>query len=205
MRLRVTGVGGASRFARRLAWLAILAWVLVPAATGRAADTPFAPPALPATSAEMSSASWLEHIAMQLESEAMSDVSMLPDTPAALAREWRSFDRNGSALGALVNLGWVVLAACIALFAEKAVARGISRNLRRAMRERIDGPSLPGLLLLLVCDVVGVAVFVGVFSYSRRHWLMAAGVTMTLGLFATEVLIRWRLASLVIATMLRPK
>ncbi len=219
MRLRFKGVGGAPGFGGRVVWLAILAWSLawplafiaVPAATSRAADTPVASPpvapplvAPPAAAAEMSSAGWLEHIAMKLESEAMSDISMLSDTPAALEREWRSFDRNGSALGALVNLGWVVLAAVIALVAEKAVARGLSRNLRRAMRERIDGPSLPGLLLLLLCDVVGVAVFVGVFSYSRRHWLMEAGVTMTLGLFATEVVIRWRLASLVIGAMLRP-
>jgi small-conductance mechanosensitive channel len=201
MRLRFNGVGGAPRFGRRVAWLAILAWsiawITIPAATGRAADTTVA--------AEMSSAGWLETIAMKLEKEAMADVSMLPDTPAALEREWRSFDRDGSALGALVNLGWVVLAAAIALFAEKAVARGLSRNLRRAMRVRPGGPTLISLLLLLLCDVVGVAVFVAVFSYSRRHWLMSAGVTTTLALFATEVLILWRLASLVVGAMLRPR
>ena len=208
MRLRLNGVGGAPRFGRRLAWLAVLAWsiawIAVPAATGRAADTPAAAAAV-APAAEMSSAGWLEHIAMKLEKEAMSDVSMLPDTPAALAREWRSFDRDGSTLGALVSLGWVVLAAAIALLAEKAASRGLSRNLRRAMRARPGGPTLIGLLLLLLCDVVGVAVFVAVFSYSRRHWLMRLGVTMTLGLFATEVLIRWRLASLVVGAMLRPR
>jgi small-conductance mechanosensitive channel len=187
-----------------LAWLAILAlsiaWIAGPAATGQAADTP----AAAAPAAEMSSAGWLENIAMKLEKEAMSDVSMLPDAPAALGREWRAFDRDGSALGALVNLGWVVLAAAIALFAEKAVARGFSRNLRRTMRARPGGPTLISLLLLLLCDVVGVAVFVAVFSYSRRHWLVSAGITTTLGLFATEVLIRWRLASLVVGAMLRP-
>jgi moderate conductance mechanosensitive channel len=205
MRQRFNGVGGAPRFGRRLAWLAILAWsiawIAVPAATGRAADTPVAV----APAAEMSSAGWLEHIAMKLEKEALSDVGMLPDTPAALAREWRSFDRDGSTLGALVSLGWVVLAAAIALLAEKAASRGLSRNLRRTMRDRPGGPTLISLLLLLLCDVVGVAVFVAVFSYSRRHWLMSAGVTMTLGLFATEVLIRWRLASLVVGAMLRPR
>src|SRR5439155_415505 len=79
----------------------------------------------------MSSAGWLQNVFMKLEHEAMSDVSMLPDTPGALAREWRTFDRDGSATGALINLGWVVLAACLALLAERCVARGLSRRLRR--------------------------------------------------------------------------
>jgi hypothetical protein len=69
---------------------------------------------------------------MKLEKEAMSDVGMLPDTPAALAREWRSFDRDSSALGALASLGWVVLAAIVStlavlfimLFLEKLTERG---------------------------------------------------------------------------------
>ena len=71
------------------------------------------------------------HLAMRLEHEAMSDISMLPDTPGALVRQWRSFDRDGSALGALINVGWVALAACVAVLAEKAVARGLSRRVRR--------------------------------------------------------------------------
>src|SRR5712692_9621326 len=100
MRLRFTGVGGAFRLGRGLIWLAILASLLGPSATGRAADAPATPP----MGGEMSSAGWVEHIAMKLESEAMSDVSMLPDTTDALAREWRSFDKKGSALGALINL-----------------------------------------------------------------------------------------------------
>jgi small-conductance mechanosensitive channel len=203
MRLRFNGVGGAPRFGRRLAWLAVLAWsiawIAVPAATGRAADTPAA--ATPA--GEMSSAGWLEHIAMKLESEAMSDVSMLPDTPAALAREWRSFDRDGSALGALVNLGWVVLAGVIALLAERGVARGLGRRVRRMMRGRSDGLTLGRLLLLLLCDLMGVAVFAGVFVYSR-HWLMAVGVTVNLILLAANWLIRWRLISLIPRIVLRP-
>lgn len=141
---------------------------------------------------------------MKLESEAMSDVSMLPDTSAALDREWRSFDRNGSALGALVNLGWVVLAASLALLAEKAIAWGLSRRLRRAMREQPGGPTLIGLLLLLLCDVLGLAVFAGVFVYSR-HGLMAAGASSSLVLFAANVLIRWRIAALVVGLVLRPR
>jgi moderate conductance mechanosensitive channel len=206
MRLRLNGVGGAPRFGRRLVWLAVLAWsiawIAVPAATGRAADTPVTAAAV-APAAEMSSAGWLENIAVKLETEAMSDVGMLPDTPAALAREWRSFDRDGSALGALVNFGWVVLVAAIALFAEKAVARGLSRRLRRAIRARPDRPTLRALLLLLTCDVLGLAVFAGFFIYSR-HWLMRLGVTLSLVLFAANVLIRWRIAAVIIGVVLRP-
>src|SRR5229473_2431767 len=104
MRLRFTGVGGAPRSGRRLIWLAML---LGPAAPARAADAPALPSApeaaAPSMGGEMSSAGWVEHIAMKLESEAMSDVSMLPDTTDALAREWRSFDKNGSARGALIT------------------------------------------------------------------------------------------------------
>jgi len=210
MRVWFNGIGGAPRLGQRLSWLAMLALSLalplaLIAVPGRAADTPAAPPAAAATPApaEMSSAGWLEHIAMKLEQEAMSDISMLPDLPAALEREWRSFDRNGSALGALVGLGWVVLTAGIALGAEKAVAWGLSRRPRRAIRARLAGPTLGGLLLLLICDMAGVAVFAGVFVYSR-HWLMRLGVTLSLVLFAASVLIYWRIAALVISVVLRP-
>ena len=204
------GGARACRSGRPLLWLAMLAWVLAAAAPCRAADAPPIPPAphqsaaaAPAPAGDMSSAGWLGHIAMQLENEAMSDVSMLPDTSAALAREWRSFDRNGSALGALFNFGWVILAAIIALAAERAVARGLSRHLRRTMRVRSEGPTVVGLLLLLFYDALGLAVFGGVFVYSR-HWLLAVGVTLNLILFAANVLIRWRIAALVVRAVLRP-
>lgn len=200
MRLRLTGVGGTFRLARPLLWLAVLAWLLCPAAPGRAAETPSA---AAAPAGDMSSAGWMERIVMRLESEAMSDVGMLPDTSTALAREWRSFDSNGSALGALVNLGWIALAAIIALLAEKAVARGLSRKPRRTMRSRSGGPTLTGLLLLMVCDTLGLAVFAGAFIYAR-HWLMALGATLAIVLFAAHVLIRWRIAVLVVGTVLRP-
>jgi len=205
MELRFNGVGGTARFARRLIWLAILAWLLGPG-VGLAAEPPGAtPPAAAASPAsDMSSAGWVEHIAMKLESEAMSDVGMLPDTSAALVREWRSFDKNGSSLGALFNLGWIALAACIALLAERAVARGLSRRLRRMMRARSDGLTLVRLLLLLVCDLVGVAVFAGVFVYSR-HWLMALGVTTNVVALAANWLIRWRLILVAPRIVLRPK
>src|SRR5439155_27299610 len=154
MRLRFIGVGGTFRLGRGLIWLAILASLLGPAAMGRAAD---ASAAAPAMGGEMSSAGWVEHIAMKLEREVMSDVSMLPDTTAALAREWRSFDRNGSALGALINFGWIALAAGIALLAERSVARGLSRRVRRLMRGRPEALTLKRLLMLLLCDLIGVA------------------------------------------------
>ena len=194
MRLRLTGVDGTPRLGRRLLWLAVAAWLLCPALPARAADAP---------GAEMSSAGWMERVAMKLEGEAMSDLGMLPDTSAALVREWRSFDRNGSALGSLVNLGWVALAALVALVAERAVARGLSRRLRRAMRSRPGGPTLGGLLLLLLCDAVGLAVFVGVFTASR-HALLALGATLNITLFAAHVLFRWRIAVLVVGAVLRP-
>ena len=50
------------------------------------------------------------------------------------------------------------IAKAIALLAERAAALGLSRRLRRAMRVRPGGPTLISLLLLLLCDVVGVAV-----------------------------------------------
>src|SRR5947199_203293 len=145
-----------------LAWVALA----VPIAWAADAATPpaEAPPAVaevPAEPSEMTTgpAGWLAHIIMGLEHEAISDVSMLPDTPSALEREWRSLDRNGSALGALIGLGWVALATCLALLAERLTARGVSWRLRRALRTRIAGPSVGDLLLLLLCDALGLVGF----------------------------------------------
>jgi moderate conductance mechanosensitive channel len=199
MRLRLTGIGEVLRSRQHLIVVAILALLLV-SATGRAAD---APAAAPATGGEMSSAGWVEQIAMKLESEAMSDVSMLPDTSDALAREWRSFDRNGSALGALINFGWVVLAGGIALLAERAVARGLSRRVRRLIQARPERLTLLRLLQLVLCDLLGVAVFAGTFVWSR-HWMMAVGVTVNLIALAAEWLVRWRLIMLIPRVVLRP-
>lgn len=67
----------------------------------------------------VSSQGWLQESVIKLEKEVIGDISMLPATPGALALEWRSFDRDGFALGALVNLGWVGLAACLALLAQR--------------------------------------------------------------------------------------
>jgi small-conductance mechanosensitive channel len=152
----------------------------------------------------MSSAGWLERIIVQLETEAVSDISMLPDTPSALEREWRSFDRNGSPLGALTDLGWVVLVAGIGIAVERLVARGLSRRVRQALRTRPEGATLPRLLVLALCDAGGLAVFAGVFVHSR-HWLIAAGATINLVLLSANVLIGWRLAALAVRTLLRPR
>jgi len=52
-----------------------------------------------------------------------------------------------------------MLAACIALLAERLTARGLSRRTRQALRMRVAGPSLGDLLLLLLCDVMPVIAF----------------------------------------------
>ena len=153
---------------------------------------------------DMSPVGPLGHFAMSLEREAMSDVSMLPDTPGALVRQWRSFDRDGSATGALINVGWMAVAACLAVLAEKAAVWGLSRRVRRRMRLRPEGPTLPGLLALLLCDAIGAVVFAAVFFYSR-HWLTDAGVTASLLLLGFYALIRWRAACVVVRVLLRPR
>jgi len=209
MRLRLKRrARDALRHGARLSVIIIaLAWIGIAAPLARADDAPAAlateTPAPAAGEINTGAAGWLGKIVMSLENEATSDVSMLPDTPSALAREWRSLDRNGTALGTLIGLGWVTLAACLALLAEKLTARGLSRRLRQALRTRISGPSVGDLLLLLLCDVVGLAVFAGVFVYSR-HWLMNVGVSLNLVLLAANVLIRWRIFVLIPRIVIRP-
>src|SRR5947209_11933925 len=163
MRLRLKDLDGNAlrRGLRLLSFIVLLSLALL-GATARAADAPPIPPATDATPAAatgemtMHSAGWLERVIVDLEREARSDISMLPDTPSALEREWRSFDRDGSALGALIGVGWVVLAAAIALVAERLIARGLSRRLRGALRTRLEGPRMGDLLLLLLCDAIGL-------------------------------------------------
>jgi small-conductance mechanosensitive channel len=134
----------------------------------------------------------------------MSDISMLPDTPEALVRQWRSFDRDGSALGALINVGWLALAACLAVLAERVTAWGLSARVRRGMRLRPEGPTVAGLLAMVLCDAAGVVVFASAFFYSR-HWLMDLGVTTSLLLLGFYALVRWRAACVVVRVLLRPR
>jgi small-conductance mechanosensitive channel len=210
MRLRLNELGAeALRRGLRPILLIALAWAAAFTANAQSAESSAAQPAAqapPSSASEtnMNAAGSLEHIVMGLEREAISDVTMLPDTPSALAREWRSFDRNGSALGTLIGVGWVVLAALIALVAEKLTTAGLSRRLRRGLRNRLAGPTVADLLLLLLCDVAGLAVFAGVFVYSR-HWLMNVGVSLNLVLLSANVLIRWRFITLVPRVVLRPR
>ena len=178
----------------RLTFIA-LAYLTVVAAPALAEEAAGAP--------STKSAGWVEHLVMQLEKEAVSDIGMLPATPSALSREWRSFDSAGSANGALVDVGWVAFAALIAVGAERLVGRSLGRGVRRRMRSRAEGPTLPQLLWLLVCDVAGIAVLAAIFIYSR-HWLLDVGATLALVLVAANTLIRWRFAAAVIRIILRP-
>lgn len=200
MRLQFTRFFGAAL--RPCAAPAIVIALLL-ASGGALAHDPPAGAAAPAMDNAMSSAGWLQQVLVRLENEATADAGMLPDTPAALAREWRSFAQDGSATTALVNVGWVILAAAIALVVETAVARGLSLRLRRRMRTGVEGPSVAGLLILLLCDGAGLASFAGVFVYSR-HWLAEVGATMPLIILAANVLIRWRATMLVLRPLLRP-
>ena len=176
--------------------LALLLFLGLPAQAGE-------PPAAPAMDSAMSSQGWLQQIVIKLENEASEDIEMLPATPGALVLEWRSFDPNGSALGALVNVGWVALAACLALLAQILVRRALSVRIRRLLRLRPEGLTLGTLLRLVLCDLGGLGIFTGVFIYSR-HWLMGAGVGSALIIFSVNVLVRWRVCALIIGIVLRP-
>ena len=195
--MRLTYIGVASWACTGLAMLLLL-FAFTPA---RAVEAPPAPP--PAMDTAMGSAGWLQETVIKLENEAIDDVGMLPEAPGALAREWRSFDRQGSAVGALFDLGWVALAVCLALAVQSLVRRALSARLRRLLRMRPDRPTLGMLLQLLLCDLGGLGVFCIAFIWSR-HWLMAAGVAVTLIIFSVNVLIRWRVWALMIDIVLRP-
>ncbi|HTW53526.1 MAG TPA: mechanosensitive ion channel domain-containing protein [Stellaceae bacterium] len=147
---------------------------------------------------------WFERIADQLENEASSDVSMAPDVWSAVSREWRSFDHTGSAGWVLVDIAWVALATIAALIVERLVANGASRRPRRRIARRGDGPHLVDLLGLIAADIAGLAAFYGMFVAAHRHVLPAAGVTPLLAMFAANILIRWRVAVLVLRAVLRP-
>jgi small-conductance mechanosensitive channel len=146
---------------------------------------------------------WFENAVAALESEAMSDVSMVPDVWSAIGREWRSFDRNGSAAGILLDLGWVALVVLVALLAERGTARTLSRRPLRRMA-RAERPRLLDMLSLVACDVAGLGVFIAVFTAARRHFLPLVGITDMLAIFAAAVLVRWRLVALILRAILRP-
>jgi hypothetical protein len=201
--MRLKSSGGAARSCTLRAAYAglVCALVLFSTTAARTAEAPSVTP--PTMDNAVSSQGWLQQIVIKLENEASEDIEMLPATPGALALEWRSFDREGSALGALVNVGWVALAACLALLAQRLFRHVLSIRVRRLLRLRPDSVTLGTLLRLLLCDVGGLAVFSGAFIYSR-HWLVAAGVGGALIIFSVNVLIRWRVCALIIGIVLRP-
>ena len=202
--MRLTNLDGArGRGALRAgcSGLVLFLWLLLSVVPSRGAEAPAATP--PAMDNMMSSQGWLQQIVIKLEDEAIDDVHVLPETPGALAREWRSFDRQGSAVGAFVNLGWIALAAGLALLAQSLARRALSIRTRRLLRLRAEEPSLGLLLQLLLCDLAGLGVFSGVFIYSR-HWLTNAGVAVSLIIFSANVLIRWRIWAMTIGIVLRP-
>jgi moderate conductance mechanosensitive channel len=175
--------------------IALITAVTLVAGAARAAE---APPA------EARSASMTDMALMRIETEIVSDAMAIPLIPAAISREWRSFDRNGSASGVLVEFGWVAIAAALALFAERGTLRLLGRRPRRRLRARDGGPTLGDMTLLLLGDLAGLAVFMLVFSSQRRHSLPAVGVTDAFAMFAAAVLFRWRIAALILRAILRP-
>jgi len=202
MRLtKMDGARGSSALRAGRSGLVVFLCLLLSVFPARGAEAPAATP--PAMDNMMSSQGWLQQVVIKLEDEAIDDIRMLPETPAAIAREWRSFDRQGSAFGALVNVGWVALAACLALVAQSLARRALSIRVCRLLRLRPEEPSLGLLLQLLLCDLAGLGVFSGVFIYSR-HWLMNAGVAASLIIFSANVLIRWRIWAMTIGIVLRP-
>ena len=180
---------------RRRFGLIVVAMVLLPASVATAFA---APPAAPQM------AGWFERMIGQLEAEAVSDVSMAPDVWSALGREWRSFDRNGSAASVFVDIGWVALATIVALFAERLSVRLAAGRVRRRMASRAGGPRLLDLSRLIAADLVGLAVFYGVFTAAQRHVLPMVGTTAALSIFAANILIRWRVVTVIIHAILRP-
>jgi moderate conductance mechanosensitive channel len=175
--------------------IVLAAMLAIAAGSARADDAPGAGPPM---------SGWFESIIARFETEAVHDVSMAPDVSSALSREWRSFDRDGSALAVFVDIGWVAVAAIAALLAERAIAGLLSRRLRQRMRARDGRPRLMELIGLLVSDFIGLAAFFAVFAVARRHFLPLVGITELLSAFAANTLIRWRFTAIVMGAVLRP-
>ncbi|HTQ33883.1 MAG TPA: mechanosensitive ion channel domain-containing protein [Stellaceae bacterium] len=166
----------------------------------------FAPRVLAAdTPMDSMEGGWSERVMAQLEAEAMTDIAAAPGIPEAIGREWRSFDRQGSAGGALVDIGWIAVVTFLAIGAERLVARASSRGRRATLRTREGGATLTDLLLLLVFDAIGLAAFIGVFWLLQRHVLLrVTDVSLALTIFATNIVVRWRIVALVFGVVLRP-
>ncbi|HEV2187499.1 MAG TPA: hypothetical protein VGR70_09840, partial [Stellaceae bacterium] len=68
--------------------IVFVAMLVIGAGSARADDPPAAAPPM---------SGWFENLIARFETEAIHDVSMAPVVSSALSREWRSFDRDGSA------------------------------------------------------------------------------------------------------------
>jgi small-conductance mechanosensitive channel len=183
----------------RLLIALILALPLLAGSAGAAETPPAEPGAMPM------SMPMTDMTLVRIENEIIGDARAAPMIPEAVVREWRSFDRDGSALGVLGDLGWVVLTAVIALFAERGTVRLLGRRPRRRMQTREAGPTITDMVALLLCDLAGLAVFVLVFTASRRHWLPRVGITDAFAMLAMAVFLRWRIFALVVRAILRPR
>jgi small-conductance mechanosensitive channel len=178
---------------RGLRALLLLCLVAIPAGPAGAAGTVAA-----------QSGDWLTTTTEQLDAVAAADVAAAPNLPAALARLWRSTDARGSAVGALADLGWVILYAALALLAERLVARLLSRRRRRLLRATPDAPNFLGFLALLGADLAGIAAFIAIFAHARSDFFTRMGISAAALQLAIGVLIRWRAAMLVLRLVLRP-
>ncbi|HZT86416.1 MAG TPA: mechanosensitive ion channel domain-containing protein [Stellaceae bacterium] len=138
-----------------------------------------------------------------LEREAEADLRAAPQVPAALAELWHAMDHDGSG-GAAVVLGWIALAALIALAAEKLPVLAYGHWRQRRIRQNRGGATMMGLLALLASDIGGVAIFALVFALLSRRWFQAPESAAMLAMVASAVLIRWRIAVLVLRIVLRP-
>jgi small-conductance mechanosensitive channel len=156
------------------------------------------------TAAPRGESGWLEQAIAQIEDEVTADIAAAPDISDAVGREWRSFDRNGSARGVFLDLGWIAVAALFALFAERATSRALSRPLRRKMQEAGE-PNLFGLMGTLACDIAGLMVFLAVFTVAQRHVLVNTDISPGLDAVASHVLMRWRIFMLIARAVLRPE
>jgi small-conductance mechanosensitive channel len=162
-------------------------------------------PAGAAERASPGSNDWLTTTTEQLDAAASSDIASAPNLPSALAQLWRSIDARGSAIGALADLGWVALFAVLALGAERLVADVLTRRRRRILAAASQPPNLLGFTALLAGDFVGIMAFVAVFFRARSHFLAGVGMSPAALQMAIGVLVRWRVAMLVLRVVLRPR
>lgn len=155
------------------------------------------------TSAAEPAPGWQEKAIAQIEAEIVADGAAVSSIPEALSREWRSFDREGSGARVLLDIGWILIAALVALAAERGAARGLSKGLRRKMRETGE-PGLLGLVGMLASDLAGLAVFMALYTVAKRHVLVHTSISPGLDSLAMDVLVRWRVIVLIFRAVLRP-